>query len=352
MWTRQPQRRVPVVILCLLHASSLYAGCTRAASTAPRLITRAHPTMGAEVRVSIWTVDVAGAEAAMSAVFAEFDRLDALLSVWKPGSDVLRINAAAGGAPVHVSRDTLEVVRAAQETSELTAGKFDITFGALADIWRFDHDQDNRVPTEAEIAARLPLVDFHAVHVDEEAGTIAIARSGVRMHLGGIGKGFAVDRGIAMLRARGFADFLIQSGGDLYAAGQPGERPWKLGINDPRGAPNDSFATLELRDRTFSTSGDYERSFVRDGIRYHHLLDPDLGRPARGCRSVTIVAPTATHADGLSTGVFILGPEAGMALVERLPDIEAVIVTGDNRVLISSGLQGKVSVLHSPTDAP
>ena len=308
--------------------------------------------MGAEVRVTIWTADETVARAAMAAVFAEFDRLDALLSVWKPGSEVQRINAASGGDPVHVSADTLAVVRAAHHTSTLTDGKFDITFGALSDVWKFDHDQDNRVPSDEEIAARLPRVDFQAVWIDEAAQTIALARSGVRIHLGGIGKGYAVDRAIAILREHGLRDFLIQSGGDLFAAGQPGDRPWKLGINDPRGAPDESFATVELRDRTFSTSGDYERFFVKDGQRYHHLLDPDTGRPARESRSVTIVAPTATEADGLSTGVFILGPEKGMALVERLPEVEAVIVTADNRVLISSGLRGRVTVLRPPTDAP
>ncbi len=308
--------------------------------------------MGAEVRVTVWTADESAARAAMAAVFAEFDRLDALLSVWKPGSDVQRINAASDGAPVRVSADTLAVVRAAQQTSAVTDGKFDITFGALSDVWKFDHDQDNRIPSDDQIAARLPHVDYQAVRVDEAAQTIALARPGVRIHLGGIGKGYAVDRGIAILRGRGLRDFLIQSGGDLYAAGQPGDRPWKLGINDPRGAPDESFATIELRDRTLSTSGDYERFFVKDGQRYHHLLDPDTGRPARGSRSVTIVAPTATEADGLSTGVFILGPDKGMALVERLPDVEAVIVTADNRVLISSGLRGRVTVLRPPTDAP
>ena len=309
--------------------------------------------MGAEVRVTVWTADEVGARTAMAAVFAEFDRLDALLSVWKPGSDVVRINAASGGAPVRVSADTLAVIRAAQQASVITDGKFDITFGALSDAWKFDHDQDNRIPSRRRNRhARLPRVDYQAVRVDEAARTITIARAGVRIHLGGIGKGYAVDRAIAILRERGLRDFLIQSGGDLYAAGQPGDRPWKLGINDPRGAPDESFATVEVRDRTFSTSGDYERFFVKDGQRYHHLLDPDTGRPARGSRSVTIVAPTATEADGLSTGVFILGPEKGMALVERLPDVEAVIVTADNRVLISSGLRGRVTLLRPPTDAP
>jgi thiamine biosynthesis lipoprotein len=137
---------------------------------------------------------------------------------------------------------------------------------------------------------------------------------------------------------------MVQAGGDLFASGAPGDRPWRLGIANPRGAPDESFATVELRDRTLSTSGDYERFFIHEGQRYHHILDPDTGQPARGCVSVTIVAESATVADGLSTGVFILGPKAGLALVERLPGVEAVIVSAGNQVLISSGLLGKVQL--------
>jgi thiamine biosynthesis lipoprotein len=322
------------------------AACGAPATATPTLIARAHPTMGGEVRVTVWTADETPALAAISAVFAEFDRLDALLSVWMPQSDVVRINAAAGGAPVPVSADTLAVIRAGLEASRLTGGAFDMTFGALAEIWKFDHDQDDRVPGDAEIAARLPRVDYRAVRVDDGGGAVALTRAGVRLHLGGIGKGYAVDRGAALLRARGLHDFMIQAGGDLYVAGQPGERPWRLGINDPRGRPDESFATIELRDRTLSTSGDYERFFIQDGERYHHLLDPTTGRPARGCRSVSIVAPTALQADALSTGVFILGPETGMALVERLADVEAVIVTADTRVLVSTGLQGRINLVR------
>jgi thiamine biosynthesis lipoprotein len=142
---------------------------------------------------------------------------------------------------------------------------------------------------------------------------------------------------------------MLQFGGDLYVSGNSGDGPWRLGINDPRGAPNDSFAVVELRDATLSTSGDYERFFVTDGVRYHHILDPDSGQPARAARSVTIVARSAMLADGLSTGVFILGPHAGMELVERLADVEAVIVSAENEVLISSGLRDRVHIVHAPT---
>jgi thiamine biosynthesis lipoprotein len=315
----------------------------------PRLVSKAHPTMGSEVRVTAWTADQAGAADAFDALFAEFDRLDSLLSVWKPGSDVLRLNQAAGQAPVPVSRETIEILQAAARASAWTDGKFDITFGAFADVWRFDHDQDNRVPSAAEIASRLPLVDHRRVTIDAAGGTALVEARGMRIHLGGIGKGYAVDRAAAMLRAYGIRDFLLQFGGDLYVGGHPGDGSWRLGITDPRGEPNDSFAMLELSDATFSTSGDYERFFIADGVRYHHLLDPDTGEPARGSRSVTIVATSAMLADALSTGVFIMGAQAGMALVERLPDVEAVIVSAGNEVLISSGLRGRVRVIHAPT---
>src|SRR6185436_9144945 len=144
----------------------------------------------------------------------------------------------------------------------------------------------------------------------------------------------------------------IQFGGDMYVAGKSGDRAWRLGIQDPRGPADRIFASLELSDSTFSTSGDYERFFIKDGRRYHHILDPATGEPAQGSRSVTIVAKSATVADGLSTGVFILGPEAGMALIERLPDVEGVIVTAKNGVLVSSGLKDKVVEIAQPTDAP
>jgi thiamine biosynthesis lipoprotein len=145
---------------------------------------------------------------------------------------------------------------------------------------------------------------------------------------------------------------MIQAGGDLYVGGQKDGRPWRLGINDPRGAAGDSFATVDLSDSTFSTSGDYARFFMKDGVRYHHILDLSTGQPARLCRSVTIVAKSPVLADAVAKGVFILGPVKGMALVERLPDLEAVIVSASNEVLVSSGLKDRFVLVHPPADKP
>ncbi len=351
-----PKMRESSVIRVTLVAGTLAAlvGCgAEPPAAVPRMVDERRVAMGSDLYLTAWTADAPAARAAFAAVGAEFERLEALLSVWREGSDVTRMNQAAGVAAVPVHADTRRVLRAAAQVSAWTEGKFDITFGALAEVWKFDHDMDNRVPTAAEVAARLPRVDYRAVVVDDGSGTAFVTRSGVRVHLGGIGKGYAVGRGVAILRAAGLRDFMVQAGGDLYAAGSAGDTsgptPWRLGIQDPRGPGGEPFASVEVEDGTVSTSGDYERFFVQDGVRYHHILDPATGQPARGCRSVTIVARDATLADGLSTGVFILGPERGMALVEALPDVEAVIVTADNQVRISSGLTGRVTIHHPPT---
>jgi thiamine biosynthesis lipoprotein len=174
----------------------------------------------------------------------------------------------------------------------------------------------------------------------------------MRVHLGGIGKGYAVGRAIEIVRRAGLRDFMIQAGGDLYVGGTKDGQPWKLGIADPRAPDGHSFATIELTDSTFSTSGDYARFFIKDGVRYHHILDPRIGQPARLCRSVTIAADSPVLADAVAKGVFILGPEKGMALIERLPQLEGVIVSATNEVLVSSGLKEKFVLLAPPTDAP
>jgi FAD:protein FMN transferase len=319
---------------------------------AAHLVERSRVTMGSELRLSAWTADDDTALAAFEHVFDDFDYVDRVLSVWHADSEVSRINAGAGKEAVRIKPEVMEVLQAAQQVSEWTGGKFDVTFGALSGLWKFDHDQDNRIPRPEEIAARLPLVDFRSLQLDPAAGTAFLRRSGMRVHLGGIGKGYAVDRAAAMLRSHGIRNFLIQAGGDLLAGGRRGDRAWRAAIRDPRGPADVIFAAVDLGDETFSTSGDYERFFISNGQRYHHILDPDAGQPARGARSVTIVAKRAMLADALSTGVFVMGARDGMALIERLPDVEGVIVSDRNEVLVSTGLTGRLERIRPPTDAP
>jgi len=348
---RQPQS----LFLCATVALWLITACTKPSpsSPAPHLVEQTFLSMGTELRLTTWTANKSSANAAFEAVFQEMDRLEALLSNWRPTSDVELLNAAAGKHPIRVSSDLRDVLRTAHQVSEWTGGKFDVTWGAMSGLWKFDYqNEDNTIPDQAQVARRRKLIDYRRVVVDEDAGTAFIEREGMNVNLGGIGKGYAVDHARDILQRRGFHDFMIQFGGDMYVAGLQGDNMWRLGIQDPRGPGNRIFAQIDLTDSTFSTSGDYARSFVKNGKRYHHIIDPDTGEPAAGCRSVTIVTSSATIADGLSTGVFVLGPEAGMALIQRLPGVEGVIVSSKNEVLVSDGIKGRLTVLSTPTDAP
>lgn len=347
-----PRSAAMIAVAAAVGLAACSEARTAPAPASAHLIDRARVSMGSEVRLTAWTTDDAAAVAAFEAAFDEFDRLDRLMSVWKDNSEILQLNQAAGSHPVPLSDDVRSVLRTSLQIGDWTGGKFDVTFAALADLWKFDHDQDNRVPASADIARRLPLVDYTALVLDDRAGTGFITRAGMRAHLGGIGKGFAVDRAVRLLRSRGFTDFMVQTGGDMYVAGRRGDRPWRVAIRDPRGAADSAFAALSLTDAAISTSGDYERFFIKDGRRYHHILDPDSGVPAGLARSVTIVAPRSVFADALATGVFVMGGPEGLKLVDRLEGVEAVVVTSSNDLLVTAGLRGRLEVRAPPTDAP
>jgi FAD:protein FMN transferase len=338
-------------LIAAVAAFALTSACGQPPAV-PQLVKRAGLAMGSSLELTAWTADQRAADEAFRAVFAEFDRLDQMMSVWKPNSDIVRLNEAAGEHPVPVAAETIEVLERARTISELTGGKFDVTWGALSDLWKFDQDQDNTVPDPQEVKRRLPLINYRDLLVDKGARTAFLTRRGMRAHLGGIGKGYAVERSVAILHAAGLRDFMIQAGGDMYVGGRRGDRPWRLGIQDPRGPRDATFGTVELSDATFSTSGDYERFFMKDGRRYHHIIDLTTGQPARASRSVTIVAPSATLADGLSKAVFVLGAPEGMALIERVPGVEGVIVSATNEVLVSKGLKDRFRLVAMPTDGP
>jgi thiamine biosynthesis lipoprotein len=309
--------------------------------------------MGSQLHLSVWTTDSVAANSAFDSIAQELRRLEDLMSNWRDGSDIQKLNAAAGKHPVHIAPEIRELLRTANQVSEWTNGRFDVTFGVMAGLWKFDYqNEEQTIPDPGEVTRRRKLINYRDLKIDDDKETAFLLREGMVANLGGIRKGYAVDRTRDLLVAAGFRNFMIQFGGDMYVAGIAGDRPWRLGIQDPRGTDDHTFASIELFDSTFSTSGDYERFFIKDGRRYHHIIDPGNGEPSIGCRSVTIVARSATIADGLSTGVFIMGPEAGMALIEKLPDVEGVIVSSNNEVLVSTGLKGRLTILAQPTDAP
>ena len=310
-----------------------------------------HKAMGTLVNVTIWTSDEAAAAKGARAVFDEMDRIDGLMSNFHD-SEIFRINEEAGKKPVKVSDETLKVVDRALDVSAKSNGIFDITVGAFKGLWKFDEDMDGSLPDPAEVKKRLELVNWKDVIVDHKKKTIMLRREGMAITLGGIAKGYAVDRGVAILKKLGFTSFIVQAGGDMYVAGDKDGSPWMVAIRDPRGPYDSSFAVAPIKDHSFSTSGDYERGFVKDGVRYHHILDPRDGQPARASRSVTVMATDAFTADAWSKVLFILGADGAMDLVEKMPDFDAAWVDSKNAVHVSSGLKPILKILRQPTDAP
>ena len=305
--------------------------------------------MGTFVEIKAWTRDEEGARAAIGKALDEISRIERLMTTWREDSDISKVNAAAGRAPVPVSAETFECVSRAQEFSRRSGGAFDISFYALKGLWKFDQDLDPRLPDRAEVKKRLPLINYKNILLDDKARTIFLKKAGMRINLGGIAKGYAVDRATAILRAAGFNDSIVQAGGDLMLSGSKSGKPWQAGIRDPRAERDSPFAAASVINHAFSTAGDYERFFIVDGKRYHHIIDPRTGYPATAARSVTIYAPDATTADGLDDAVLIMGPVRGLKLVESLPDVGAVIVDKDNRVHVSRRLEGVVRILQPPT---
>jgi thiamine biosynthesis lipoprotein len=318
------------------------------------VIARTYPVMGTEATFSAFTAEPARAERAFVAAYQEIQRVERLMTDWErpgePESDIVRINKAAGKKAVRVSAETIEVIDESLEMSRRSEGAFDITFAAMHGLWKFDEDMDKTLPPPAEIEKRRKLINWRDVIVDHKAHTVKLRRVGMRMGLGGIAKGYAVDRCAAVLRAAGLHDFMVQAGGDLYVAGRKGSARWMVGVRDPRGGPRDIIARMAIEDHAFSTAGDYERGFVLDGKRYHHIIDPKTGYPATASRGVTIFAPSAFLADAIDDAVFILGPKKGMALVDSFPDCATVIVDAHNQVWMSKSLEGKLQRLGPPTD--
>jgi thiamine biosynthesis lipoprotein len=325
-----------------------------APASTPGAMAESFGVMGTEATITIWTADAARAKQAFADARAELDHIDHLMTDWErpewAPSDVVRINKAAGKSAVKVDAETLAVIEEALEMSRRSEGAFDVTFAAMKGLWKFDEDLDPQIPPAAEIERRRKLINWRDVVVDRRARTVKLRRPEMRLGLGGIAKGYAVDRCAAVLRRDGFQDFMVQAGGDLFVAGSKGPASWMVGVRDPRGGPHAIIARMPIRDHAFSTAGDYERSFVLAGKRYHHIIDPKTGYPATASREVTIYAPTAFLADALDDAVFILGPQKGLALVESYSDCGALIVDASNQVWTSKRLEGKLQRTAAPTD--
>jgi thiamine biosynthesis lipoprotein len=249
---------------------------------------------------------------------------------------VTQINRAAGKEWIRISPETIQVIKKAQQISELSEGGFDITVAPITELWR--KAREKKIPPSAEeVKEKLGLVNFKNIELNRE-GKVYLKKKGMAIDLGGIAKGYAVDRAFDVLRSLGYKNLIVNAGGDLRAGGLKNNQPWSIGIQNPR-EPKKILTRIPVSDMAVATSGDYERFLIYEGKRYHHIFNPRDGFPAEGCQSVTIVTKDGMTADGLATAVFVLGPEKGYSLCQKLDGVECLIVDKDGKMIISPNLK-------------
>jgi FAD:protein FMN transferase len=292
--------------------------------------------MGTRIIVELWTEDRAKGEEAIDAVLAEMRHIDESMSTYKPTSEVSQVNAHAADGPMPISKELFDLLVTAKEYSRITDGAFDITYASVGYMYDF---RKHVRPDQSAIDKALPAVNYRHVILDEKNHTVAYSQKGVRIDLGGIAKGYSVDCGIEVLQKRGFTRAFISAGGDSRIIGDRFGKPWMVGIRNPRGAPGSVITRIPLTDAAMSTSGDYERFFEEDGVRFHHIIDPHTGHSASKVLSATIIGPRAIRTDGLSKTAFVLGPERAMEIYNRIEDIDAIIVKLDGSVIYSKGIE-------------
>jgi thiamine biosynthesis lipoprotein len=290
--------------------------------------------MGTEVSVYLWNDDPEAGRLLLEEVFSEAARIDRLMSTYKDESEISKINREAAQQPVAAGAELFRLIQRSLDISVLTRGAFDITYDSVGQHYDFRARQR---PDADVVEAKRNLIDYRLVRLDQGAGTVSFDREGVRINLGGIAKGYVVERGIDLLQHRGIEHAIVTAGGDSRLLGDRMGRPWMVGIRDPR-KDGEVAISLPLADEAISTSGDYERYFDEDGTRYHHIITPSTGEPAGGVHSATVIGPDAVITDALSTSVFVMGVHRGLTLIGSLPDYESIVIDAEGSVYFSDGL--------------
>ncbi len=333
-----------LLVLCL---SLLPSGCIKQ----DRLYRESRVVMDTITTITVVSPSEEEALRAIDAGFNEIERLEHLLNYFSPESEISRINRSSGIRPVKVSRETIEIIKKAIEISEATGGAFNPAIGPVIRLWGFSRqDRAETIPSEEAIREALRLIDYRKIRINEEDSEVYLEVRGMELDLGGIAKGYAADRAIEVIKGMGIKAALVAVAGDIRGFGlRPNGQPWHIGIQDPRPPddnPDSVFATLYLRDMAISTSGDYQRFFIKDGKRYHHIIDPKTGYPSESSIiSASVIADRGFMTDGLSTAMFIFPPERAITLLESL-GVDGVIVDINKRVYLTEGLEGKIKITN------
>jgi thiamine biosynthesis lipoprotein len=291
--------------------------------------------MGTEISVQLWHDDRDAGEDAVEAVFTEMARINELMSTYIDESRISLINREAADRAVPAGDELYDLIVRSLDISILTRGAFDITYDSVGQ--HYDFRQRQR-PDPETIEQELDRINYRFVQTDGTNKTIHFLQPGVRINLGGIAKGYAVERGAGILRDLGVRHAIVTAGGDSRLLGDRRGQPWVVGVRDPR-KEGQVAIRIPLENEAISTSGDYERYFEENGTRYHHILQPATGEPANGVHSVTVVGPDAVITDALSTSVFVMGVDQGLRLLATLPDYEGIVIDAEGQLFYSDGLQ-------------
>ena len=323
----------------MLRKLAALIGCIACLAIAPspahaQWYSRTEAIMDTRIYVELWDTNPKHANAAIDAVMAQMHHIDDVMSDFKPDSELSQINEHAAQRPVVVSPELYDLIKLSTRYSQITDGAFDIT---IESVWRLYHFRRHIHPTDAEIEALLPTVGWRQLIFDDRHHSIRFARPGMAIGLGGIAKGYAVDRGIDILKARGIENAIVTAGGDTRLLGDRRGRPWMVAIRDPWDLSK-VVTLMPLANEAISTSGDYYRGFVQNGVLYDHILSPFTGHSAQLVRSASVIAPTATQTDGMSKTAFVLGPQKTLALIDSMPQYDAVFICPDGRVVYSKGI--------------
>jgi len=337
--------------LFTFHFSLLLTGCAKQ----DKMFRESRIAMDTICTITVVSSSERQAKEAINAGFAEIKRLEDLLNFFSEQSEITAINKSSGYKPVKVSEETRDVIEKAIRISEYTDGAFDPTIAPLIRLWVFSGKNPN-IPETKKIKKALTLVDYKKIKINNITSEVFLEEKGMALDPGGIVKGYTADKAINVIKAKGIKAALVAIAGDIKGFGlKPDAEPWKVGIQNPRPIPpnvthnasrvtdNDIFASLLLKDKAISTSGDYQRFFIKDGRRYHHILNPKTGFPADVVVSASVIAPDGYVADGISTGIFILGPEKGIKLLKSL-GLSGIIVDSNKKTFLTEDLIGKINI--------
>ena len=340
---------------CFLMPAAFYLLSFSGCSQQDRMFKESRVLMDTYCTITIVSPSEEKAKEAIESGFNEIQKLDTYLNNFSPDSEISAISGSAGIKPVRVSSETLELIEKTIGISELTNGAFDPTIAPVLKLWKFSgRPASPTIPPDAAIKDALKLVDYRKIHINKKTSEIFLQKKGMELDLGGIAKGYAADKAIEAIKAKGITSALVSIAGDIRGYGfSTTGKTWRVGIQDPRPENPDSerpwediFAALYLKNSAISTAGDYQRFLIKNGKRYHHIIDPANGYPSdSGLISVSVIAPEGYIADGVDTAILIMGADKGMKLLNA-KGLDGVLVDSQKRVFITKNLKDKIEILH------